>query len=120
MVFEEFLIKQRVWSSPSPCTHQSVCIQEDTLAIMGEGPTVKFGQGDSKLGSPQKGQVDVVCTLYQVHLDYLIKHLREDNPAKDICPTRTGEHSTENAPPLQEDTPFLLMEYGSKSPLCSL
>lgn len=50
---------------------------------MGEGPTVELGEGDPKLRPLQKGQVDVVCTVNQVHLDYLIKNLREDNPGKD-------------------------------------
>lgn len=50
---------------------------------MGEGPTVKLGEGDAKLRPLQKGQVDVVCTVYQVHLDDLVKHFRQDNPGKD-------------------------------------
>lgn len=78
-----------------PCTHQGICIQEDALAIMGECPTVKLGEGDSELRSLQKGQVDVVYTVYQVHLDDLIKHPREDHPGKDMPnPRRTAHHLT--------------------------
>ena len=45
-------------------THQGVCIQEDTFAVMGERPAVKLGEGDSEVRSLQKGQVDVVRTVY--------------------------------------------------------
>lgn len=84
MVFKELLIERSLWSSPPPCTHQGVCIQEDALAITGQRPTVKLGEGDSQLRSVQKGQVDVIGTVYQVHLDHLVKHPREDNPGKDM------------------------------------
>lgn len=55
-------------------THQCVCIQEDAFAVMGERPAVKLGEGDSEVRSLQKGQVDVVSAVYEVHLDDLIEH----------------------------------------------
>ena len=45
-------------------THPCVCIQEDAFAVTGERPAVKLGEGDPEVRSLQKGQVDVVCTVY--------------------------------------------------------
>lgn len=44
-------------------SHQSVCIHEDTLWVMGEGPTVEFSEGDAQFGPLQQRQVGRVAAI---------------------------------------------------------
>lgn len=67
---------------PARRTHQSVRIQEDTLAVPREGPAVQLGERDAQLRPPEQGQAHGVRRVRQVHLHDLVEHPRQDDPAK--------------------------------------
>lgn len=80
---------------PRGGAHQGVRVQEDALPVARERPAVQLGQGDAELRPPQEGQVHVVGAVDQVHLDHLIEHLGEDEPAEDTGPLPGGRDSAD-------------------------
>lgn len=63
-------------------THECVCVQKDTFAVLGQCPAVDFGKGDAKLRTSQQGQVHIVSAVHQVDLDDLVKHVIEGDPGE--------------------------------------
>lgn len=61
-------------------SHQCVCVHENTLGVMCEGPAVEFGVGDTKVGPLHHSQVCRVATVQHVHHSHLIKDLLQHGP----------------------------------------
>lgn len=66
----------------SRSTHQSVCIHEDTFAIMSKSPTMKLSEGYTQLWPLHQSQMDWVSTIKHIHLDYFVKYAVEDRPTR--------------------------------------
>lgn len=54
-------------------TYQSVSIQKDTFAVLGQSPAVDLSKSDAELGTSQQGQAEMVLAVHHVHHDDLIK-----------------------------------------------
>jgi len=63
-------------------THQSVCIHEDTFAIMSQSPTVKLSEGYAQFWPPHQSQTEWVRTVKCIHLDDFVKHTAKDRPTR--------------------------------------
>lgn len=61
-------------------TYECICIQEDTLAILGQCPAADLGEGGAELRTSQQGQAEWVSAVHHAHCDDLIEHIVQGNP----------------------------------------
>lgn len=61
-------------------THQCVRVQEDTFAVLYQGPAVDLSEGDAEVRTSQQGQAEMVVAVHHVHCDDLIEHVLQRQP----------------------------------------
>lgn len=71
-------------------THQSVCIHEDTFAVMSKSPAMELSEGYTQFWPLHQSQVDWVSAVKHTHLDHLIKYAAEDWPTREQWGERRG------------------------------